>query len=59
MFALFVAAPSPVRADYRSAVSAYENDAYEAALGEFRTLAQSGDPAAVGSVYLVSMAWTG
>ncbi len=46
VFALFAAAPSPVRADYRSAVSAYENGAYEAALGEFRTLAQSGDPAA-------------
>ena len=46
MFALFMAASSPVRADYRSAVSAYENGAYEAALGEFRTLAQSGDPAA-------------
>jgi len=41
-----MAAPSPVRADYRSAVSAYENGAYEAALGEFRTLAQGGDPAA-------------
>ena len=46
MFALLMAAPSPVRADYRSAVSAYENGAYEAALGEFRTLAQGGDPAA-------------
>ncbi len=46
VFALLMAAPSPVRADYRSAVSAYENGAYEAALGEFRTLAQSGDPAA-------------
>jgi TPR repeat protein len=41
-----VAASSPVRADYRSAVSAYENGAYEAALGEFRPLAQSGDLAA-------------
>lgn len=46
VFALLMAAPSPVRADYRSAVSAYENGAYEAALGEFRTLAQGGDPAA-------------
>ncbi len=46
VFALLMAAPSPVRADYRSAVSAYENGAYEAALGEFRTLAQSGDSAA-------------
>ncbi len=46
VFALLVAASSPVRADYRSAVSAYENGAYEAALGEFRPLAQSGDPAA-------------
>ncbi len=46
VFALLVAAWSPVRADYRSAVSAYENGAYEAALGEFRPLAQSGDPAA-------------
>jgi TPR repeat protein len=46
VFALLMAASLPVRADYRSAVSAYENGAYEAALGEFRTLAQSGDPAA-------------
>ncbi len=46
VFALLVAASSPLRADYRAAVSAYENGAYEAALGEFRTLAQSGDPAA-------------
>ena len=46
MFALLVAASSPLRADYRSAVSAYENGAYEAALGEFRTLARGGDPAA-------------
>ncbi len=46
VFALLVAASPPLRADYRSAVSAYENGAYEAALGEFRTLAQSGDPAA-------------
>ncbi len=46
VFAVLVAASSPVRADYRSAVSAYENGAYEAALDEFRTLAQSGDPAA-------------
>ncbi len=46
MFALLVASWSPLRADYRSAVSAYGNGAYEAALGEFRTLAQSGDPAA-------------
>ncbi len=38
VFALLVAASSPLRA--------YENGAYEAALGEFRTLAQSGDPAA-------------
>jgi hypothetical protein len=45
-FAVLVAASSPVRADYRSAVSAYENGAYEAALDEFRTLARSGDPAA-------------
>ncbi len=46
VFALLVAASSPLRADYRSAVSAYENGAYEAALGEFRTLARGGDPAA-------------
>ncbi len=46
MFALLMAASLPVRADYRSAVSAYENGAYEAALGEFRTLARGGDPAA-------------
>ena len=46
MFALLVAASLPVRAHNRSAVSAYENGAYQAALGEFRTLAQSGDPAA-------------
>ncbi len=41
-----MAAPSPVRADYRAALSAYESGAYEAALREFRALAQSGDPAA-------------
>ncbi len=45
-FALIVAASSPVRADYLSAISAYEIGAYEVAFGEFRPLAQSGDPAA-------------
>jgi len=45
-FALIVATSSPVRADYLSAISAYEIGAYEVAFGEFRPLAQSGDPAA-------------
>jgi hypothetical protein len=48
MLALFLAAmaPSPVRADYRSAVSAFEKENYELAHRQFQALARGGDAAA-------------
>ena len=46
VLALLVAAPAPGRADYRSAVSAYEKGDYEVARREFQALALGGDTAA-------------